>query len=72
METQSIEQVGLVYCSAAAEQGDADADAQTSLGIMYDNRDGVAEDNAEAVRWYRKAAGQGHVEAKKRLAELGY
>jgi TPR repeat protein len=50
METQSIEQVGLVYCSAAAEQGDADADAQTSLGIMYDNRDGVAEDNAEAVR----------------------
>jgi len=37
-----------------AEQGDADA--QINLGRMYDNGEGVAEDNTEAVRWFRLAA----------------
>ena len=32
----------------------------------------MTEDNAEAVRWYRKAAAQGDADAKKRVAELGY
>ena len=27
---------------------------------MYDNGEGVPEDDAEAVRWYRRAAEQGH------------
>ncbi len=39
-----------------AEQGDPDA--QFSLGCMY-----RSEDAAEAVRWYRLAADQGHVTA---------
>ena len=34
-----------------AEQGDAEA--QYSLAVMYDNGEGVLEDDAEAVRWYR-------------------
>ena len=38
----------------SAEQGDAEA--QFSLGRMYDEGEGVAEDDAEAVRWYRLAA----------------
>ena len=42
---------------AAAKQGDADA--QFNLGIMYDIGEGVPENNAEAVKWYRKAADQG-------------
>ena len=37
-----------------AEQGDANA--QSALGVMYDNGPGVARDDAEAVRWYRLAA----------------
>lgn len=37
-----------------AEQGDADA--QITLGIMYDYGQGVAKDDAIATEWYRKAA----------------
>ena len=40
-----------------AEQGDARA--QYNLGELYANGDGVPEDDAEAVRWYRLAAEQG-------------
>ncbi len=46
---------------------DGDAQAQTSLGIMYDNGEGAPEDDAEAVRWYRLAAEQGHVLAQSNL-----
>ncbi len=40
-----------------AEQGNADA--QSILGEMYDDGQGFAQDYAEAVKWYRKAAEQG-------------
>jgi TPR repeat protein len=40
-----------------ADQGHARA--QTSLGLLYGNGDGVIQDYAEAVYWYRKAAEQG-------------
>ena len=40
----------------AAEQGDADA--QLLLGIMYNNGEGVPQDDKEAVKWYRLAAVQ--------------
>ena len=40
-----------------AEQGDAAA--QYNLGLMYDNGQGVPQDYAEAVKWYRLAAEQG-------------
>ena len=33
-----------------------DAQAQTYIGVMYYNGRGVAKDEAEAVRWYRKEA----------------
>jgi hypothetical protein len=35
------------------------AAAQFNLGLMYNNGHGVSENDAEAVRWYRKAADQG-------------
>ena len=44
-----------------AEQGDARA--QYNLGLMYARGDGVPEDDAEAVRWWRLAAEQGDVYA---------
>ena len=47
---------------ALAEQGDVEA--QYSLGIDYDIGSGVQQDEAEAARWYRLAADQGHVGAQ--------
>jgi TPR repeat protein len=47
---------------ARAEAGDAEA--QTSLGVMYQNGRGVAQNYQEAVRWYRLAAEQGHANAQ--------
>ena len=40
-----------------AEQGDADA--QSNLGWMYENGQGVPQDYKEAVKWYRLSAEQG-------------
>ncbi len=53
---------------ARAEQGDAKA--QYSLGDMYRDGKGVTKDSAEAVKWYRKSADQGNVEAQVRLGFL--
>ncbi len=44
-----------------AAQGDAAA--QYNLGVMYENGRGVTQADAEAVKWYRKAAAQGHARA---------
>ena len=40
------------------------ATAQYLLGVAYDAGEGVPEDGAEAVRWYRLAAEQGHANAQ--------
>jgi TPR repeat protein len=40
-----------------AEKGDATA--RTRLGQMYENGEGVPEDDAQAALWYRRAADQG-------------
>ena len=34
------------------------------LGVMYANGEGVPEDDAQAVSWYRKAAQQGDASAQ--------
>ena len=52
----------------AAEQGDARA--QFNLGICYLNSINVTKDYAEAVKWLRKAADQGHAAAKDVLLNL--
>ena len=41
-----------------------DARAQNFLGFMYDNGEGVLEDDVEAVRWYRLASEQGSAKAQ--------
>ena len=41
-----------------------DAEAQFLLGFMYAKGRGVLEDDKEAVKWFRKAAEQGHAEAQ--------
>ena len=45
-----------------AEQGDSKA--QYNLGARYMKGEGVPQDNAKAVVWYRKAADQGHALAQ--------
>ena len=52
----------------AAEQGNASA--QFNLGLMYDNGEGVPEDDREAVKWYRKAAEQGNLFAQYNLGVM--
>jgi TPR repeat protein len=47
---------------ALAEQGKAIA--QNKLGNMYTKGEGVPQDYAEAVKWYRKAADQGYAAAQ--------
>lgn len=49
-----------------AEQGNAGA--QTMLGILYLQGQGVAQDLALAARWLREAAAQGNAQAQYRLA----
>jgi hypothetical protein len=51
-----------------AEQGDAKA--QYALGLMYDDGEGVLEDDKEAAKWYRKAAEQGNDLAQQKLEAI--
>ncbi len=51
-----------------AEQGDARA--QTLLGVMYRDGQGVAQDYAEAVKWSRLAAEQGNATAQYNLGVI--
>ncbi len=48
-----------------AEAGNAEA--EFSLGDMYDKGQGVPQDFALAAKWYRKAADQGNAEAQRML-----
>lgn len=41
--------------------------AQYNLGVRYDNGEGVPENDAEAVKWYRLAAEQGNALAQNNL-----
>ena len=44
--------------------------AQFILGSLYEYGTGVPKDTAQAAAWYRKAADQGHANAKQRLETL--
>jgi hypothetical protein len=49
----------------AADAGDADA--MNSIGLMYDNGQGVLRDDRQAMAWYRKAAAGGNSNAALQL-----
>ncbi len=46
------------------------AAAQFNLGVMYADGTGVPQDDAEAARWYARAAKQGHTDARRQLNAL--
>ena len=50
--------------------GQGDADAQTNLGLMYQNGWGVPQDDKEAVYWYKLAAEQGDAKAQYNLGVM--
>src|SRR5262245_55047575 len=50
---------------ARAERGEAEA--QSSLGVMYGRGEGVPKDIAESLKWIRKAADQGDARAQNNL-----
>ena len=58
----------LVDLRALAEAGATEA--QYSLGVKYDTGEGVPQDAAEAVRWYRLAAEQGLASAQNNLGVM--
>lgn len=51
-----------------AEQGDPSA--QTMLGTLYDEGQGVPQDYEEAVKWYRLAAEQGWPPGQDHLGQM--
>ena len=53
---------------ALADQGDVDA--QYNLGVIYSIGLGVPENDAEAVKWNRKAAEQGYAKAQYNLGVM--
>ncbi|RWQ30191.1 MAG: sel1 repeat family protein, partial [Mesorhizobium sp.] len=44
--------------------------AQYNLGPMYADGEGVVEDDGEAVRWYRRAAGQDYAPSQYQLGVM--
>src|ERR1700704_2814878 len=51
-----------------AEQGNPQA--QNDLGMIYENGQGVAKDERQALAWYRKAADQGFDKAEFNLGAM--
>jgi TPR repeat protein len=49
-----------------------DAKAQFNLGVAYGYGEGVAQNDAEAVKWFRKAAEQGDAGAQFNLGMMYY
>ena len=61
--------VAALQQNAAPSQEPTDPEKQFKLAKKYLEGEGVPQDNAEAVKWFRKAAEQGHARAQ---AVLGF
>ena len=58
----------VVMWTTSANQGHAQA--QNNLGVMYNNGQGVIQDNKKAAKWFRKGADQGSAEAHFRMGVM--
>lgn len=61
-------QNALMWYEKAANQGHVNA--QSHLGLMYNNGLGVTKDYVKAVEWYQKAANQGKASAQYELGKM--
>ena len=59
---RTSDQLAFTYVQKQAEQGYAEA--QNTLGLMYESGQGVPQDYAESIKWYRAAAEQGDSSAQ--------
>ena len=59
-----------LYAGTDAPPHREHAHGQVNLGIMYATGRGVPRDDAEAARWYRRAAEQKHADAQFKLARM--
>jgi len=50
----------------------SDAESQFKLGLKYANGEGISQDDAMAVYWYRKAAEQSNLDAQAHLGLMYY
>ena len=60
--------LGIEALTLSARSGDAAS--QYQLGRLYDEGDGIDENNEKAVEWYRKSAEQGYAKAQGYLSEM--
>ena len=44
--------------------------AQCTVGLKYRFGDGVEEDLNEAIKWFKRSANQGHVDAQRNLGDI--
>jgi S1-C subfamily serine protease len=65
LTASAVQAADIALLRRQAEQGNAAA--QNDLGIAYESGDGVAQDFAEAVKWFRKSAEQGNATARYNL-----
>jgi TPR repeat protein/CHAT domain-containing protein len=68
VESPSSQATSFQVIVEKAERGDAEA--QFNLGLMYQKGEGVAQNDVEAAKWFRKAAEQGHAAASGSLGWL--
>jgi uncharacterized protein len=61
-EAKAAQALDIAQITTLAEAGNADA--QCSLGFMYDQGTGVPKNHAEAIKWYRLSAAQGYRQAQ--------
>ena len=47
-----------------------DSRAQSLLGLIYSNGHGVQRNEAEAMKWYRRAADQGDADAQVKIGDM--
>ena len=69
-DKQATTAVSADFAATKKDAQSGDPVAQYNLGKIYDNGEGVPEDDAEAVKWYRLAADQGHAAAQDNLGMM--
>ena len=58
-DSRAIENEGYRQVAEELVDGKGEAWAQSNLGFMYSQGQGVKKNDAEAVKWFRLAAAQG-------------
>ncbi len=67
-EQKKVYPKALRYLKTAADSGNADA--QNTIGVIYEGVDGVGRDMDAAEHWFRAAALQGHAKAQCNLGRI--